>query len=344
MIAHLVNTGYPPEYLHAVNIVPNTMANVQAATAVLAPAVESLLANAEAAARGAGYQSKVSQRVDMVSHSMGAVSSRWYAAKLRPDRVRVWMALAGANHGTDALCPYDDEAAREMCPAFATSVDQNAVQVNLNGTPSSPIDESPYGVGDDRAGIVRIPPDDARRIVYYSIRIDPDFWIKPESSAILDGAGGVLVSLPTDIPVTETSPGNYLFTGTTDHDNLPSNSDLIRLVALLLANAVRVGVQNNATGAPWLGDFSLSPNFPNPFNAGTMIRYQMAKPGYVMIKIYSMLGQEIITLVNRYQDAGTYSVSWDGNFDNARPAPSGEYLYRMETDEVVRIHKMILLR
>jgi hypothetical protein len=344
MIADFIRIGYPPEYLYAVEIVPNTMANVLAATTVLAPAAELLLANAETAARNAGYQGTVSQRLDIVSHSMGAVSSRWYTVKLRPDRVRVWIALAGANHGTDALCPYSDEAAREMCPAFATSVDRNAVQVNLNGAPTSPIDESPYGVGDDRSGIVRVPPDSTRRIVYYSIRIEPDVWIKPESSAILDGAGGASVSVPTDIPVTETSPGNYLFTGTTDHDNLPSNSDLIRLVALLLANEIRVGVQNDATEASRPGDFTLSPNFPNPFNAGTMIRYYIAKPAYVIIKIYSMLGQEIGTLANRYQDAGTHVVRWDGKSGNARQAPSGEYLCRMETSEAVRIHKMILLR
>ena len=234
MIAQLVDSGYPPEYLHAVRIVPNTMANVQTAATVIDPAAASLLARSEAAARNAGYPGKVSGQVDMIAHSMGAVSSRWYAAKIRPDRVRVWIALAGANHGTDALCPFGDEASREMCPAFATDASHKAVQVHLNGTADSPLDESPYGVGMDRSESARVPPDSARRIAYFSIRIEPDAWIKPESSALIDGGGGVSVSLPPDVPANETSPGNYLFTGTTDHDALPSHPDLIRLVAALL--------------------------------------------------------------------------------------------------------------
>ena len=110
LIEHLAVSGYPREYLHAVDIVPNTMANARAATSVIAPEAEALLARAEAAARRAGYSGKVSRRLDIVSHSMGVVSSRWYAAKLRPDLVRTWIGLAGANHGTQALCPFRDEA------------------------------------------------------------------------------------------------------------------------------------------------------------------------------------------------------------------------------------------
>jgi pimeloyl-ACP methyl ester carboxylesterase len=243
MMAQLVDSGYPPDYLQAVRIVPNTMANVQAATTVIAPAAASLLARSEAAARKAGYQGKVSGQVDIVAHSMGAVSSRWYAAKIRPDRVRVWIALAGANHGTDALCPFGDEASRELCPAFATDASHQAVQISLNGTAASPLDESPYGVGIDRSGAARVPPDSARRIAYFSIRIEPDAWIKPESSGLIDGGGGVSVSLPPSVPVNETSPGNYLFTGTTDHDALPSHPALVRLVAALLGCDLGTGAK-----------------------------------------------------------------------------------------------------
>src|SRR5207253_2331906 len=96
LIEHLAVTGYPREYLHAVDIVPNTMANARAATSVIAPEAEALLARAEAAARRAGYSGKVSRRLDIVSHSMGVVSSRWYAAKLRPDLARAWIGLDGA--------------------------------------------------------------------------------------------------------------------------------------------------------------------------------------------------------------------------------------------------------
>ena len=235
LIEHLAVTGYPREYLHAVNIVPNTMANVRAATSVIAPEAETLLARAEAAARRSGYSGKVSRRLDIVSHSMGVVSSRWYAAKLRPDLVRTWIGLAGANHGTQALCPFRDEASREMCPAFATNTQTHPLQVALNGTEAARVDETPYGFGLDRPGVARIPSDGRHSILYLTVRLEPDSWIQPETSAVLDGAGGVSLTVPAGVPAEETSPGNFLFRAPVGHDPLLNHPDLMRLVAAMLA-------------------------------------------------------------------------------------------------------------
>src|SRR2546425_7767826 len=147
LIEHLAADGYPREYLHGVDIVPNTMANAQAATSVIAPAADWLLARAKAAAQRAGYRGEVPRRLDIVSHSMGVVSSRWYAATPGPEPRRTWIGLAGANHGTQALCPFQDEASREMCPAFATNARTHPLQVALNGTEGARVDETPYGLG-----------------------------------------------------------------------------------------------------------------------------------------------------------------------------------------------------
>lgn len=232
--AYLIGRGYPPEYLQAVDIVPNTASNILAANTVIAPAAETLLLSAAETARNAGYKGKAPQRLDIVSFSMGAVSSRWYAAKLHPERVRIWIGLGGANHGTDALCLFSDEGAREMCPAFATTGEKNYVQVALNGTPEAPVDETPYGLGSDRAEITPIPADSVRRVVYFTIRIEPDVWIQPGSSAVLDGAGGIPVKVPAGMAIEETSPGNYLFRGSAGHDDLPKQPDSMQIVASLL--------------------------------------------------------------------------------------------------------------
>src|SRR5438876_9801739 len=157
LIEHLTRIGYPREYMYGVDIVPNTMANVPAATSVIAPAADSLLARAQAAAQRAGYRGEVPRRLDLVSHSMGVVSSRWYAAKLRPELVRTWIGLAGANHGTQALCPFQDEASREMCPGFATNGRTHPLQVALTGTEAARVDEPPFGLGLDRLGEERLP-------------------------------------------------------------------------------------------------------------------------------------------------------------------------------------------
>jgi pimeloyl-ACP methyl ester carboxylesterase len=232
LIEYLAANGYAREYLHGVDIAPNTMANVQAATSVIAPAADSLLARAKAAAQRAGYRGEVPRRLDIVSHSMGVVSSRWYAAKLRPERVRTWIGLAGANHGTQALCPFKDEASREMCPAFASNARTHALQVALNG---AWVDETPYGLGPDRPAVPRILPDGTRSILYLTVRVEPDNWIQPERSALLDGAGGVPIRVPAGVPVRETSPGNFLFQEQVGHDPLLLHPDLLRLVAAMLA-------------------------------------------------------------------------------------------------------------
>jgi pimeloyl-ACP methyl ester carboxylesterase len=234
LIAHLLTVGYPHDYLHAVDIVPNTMPNVQAAESVIAPAATALLARAKGAAQRAGYRGEPAGKLDIVAHSMGAVSARWYAARLRPDRVRTWIALAGANHGTDALCPFRDAASREMCPAFATSARTHNLQVALNGTDGGSIDETPYGLGADRPAVRSVPADGARSILYLTVRLEPDAWIKPERSATLDGAGGAPIAVPAGVPARESSPGNFLFEVRVDHDPLLAHPDLLRLVTAML--------------------------------------------------------------------------------------------------------------
>lgn len=247
LIRYLVGIGYPSEYLHAVDIVPNTMANIPAATSVIAPAAAALLVRANAAAQGGGYRGEMPQRLDIVSHSMGAVSSRWYAAKLHPEVVRTWVSLVGANHGTNALCRFTHEAAREMCPAFATSAQTHPLQVALNGADGAWVDETPHGLGSDRPGGPRVPPDSRRSILYLTVRIEPDRWIAPERSAVLDGAGGIPLDIPAGVPAEETSPGNFLFRARVGHDPLLHHRDLIRLVAAMLAVRDRPDVRHAAS-------------------------------------------------------------------------------------------------
>jgi pimeloyl-ACP methyl ester carboxylesterase len=226
--------GYPADYLSAVDMEPRNGSNIRAANQFVAPAVESLLQRATAAAKQSGYAGQLPTKVNIVAHSMGVLSSRWYISQLHPDRVKVWVGLAGANHGTNTLCSSAGEGDREMCPPFAQSRQESALQVTLNGTASAPLDETPYGIGRDRAGVQRIQPDAQKQILYWTLRIEPDAWIKPEKSAIIDGAGGMSVASIAQEAVTETSPGNFLLNLTVEHDPLIDHPDVIRIVDKLL--------------------------------------------------------------------------------------------------------------
>jgi pimeloyl-ACP methyl ester carboxylesterase len=192
MVSYLTKFGYPDIYLRAIQLMPNDGPNIVAAEEQIAPAVEQFLEEINSFLSAGHSDISVKTKVDLVSHSMGSMSSRWYAARVRPDRVRVWISLGGANHGSDALCGFPDLGAEDLCPAYAESEKESCVQYVLNGAPYCPdVDETPYGMGDDAPGVDRIRPAHGGKIFYVTLRTSPDKWVKPENSVVLDGCGGV---------------------------------------------------------------------------------------------------------------------------------------------------------
>jgi hypothetical protein len=90
-------------------------------------------------------------------------------------------------------------------------------------------------------------------------------------------------------------------------------------------------------------DFALA-NYPNPFNAGTSIRYSLTEGGHARLAVYNVLGQAVRTLVDQYQESGVFTVIWDGRDDTGQPVASGLYLSRLEVGSAVVTCKMSLLK
>lgn len=228
----LQEAGYSDEAIAAVALQPNDGDNALAASGPIAAAVELALDAAARRARAAGCEP--ASRVDLVAHSMGAFSARWYAAKLRPERVRILLGVAPSNHGTDALCGHRGTGNVQMCPSFDST--PGSLQARLNGTNAAPLDATPYGLGLDADGAARIAPDATRAIVYLTVRLAEDRWIRPAESAILDGAGGVAwPALPSH--ARQTTAGNVLWGRAVEHDALPQDPELIDAVVSLLTTA-----------------------------------------------------------------------------------------------------------
>jgi photosystem II stability/assembly factor-like uncharacterized protein len=88
----------------------------------------------------------------------------------------------------------------------------------------------------------------------------------------------------------------------------------------------------------------LRPNFPNPFNACTEIRYHLPERCRAVLRIFDLLGREIATLSDAEQDSGWHQAAWDGNDQNGTTLPSGVYIYRLRTGTTSLHGKMILVR
>jgi hypothetical protein len=89
---------------------------------------------------------------------------------------------------------------------------------------------------------------------------------------------------------------------------------------------------------------ALYPNYPNPFNPTTTIRYDLFDAGAVTLSIYNVLGQRVRTLVSERRPAGHNEATWDGTDDHGHRVASGVYVYKLETGATVRTRKMLLLK
>ena len=90
--------------------------------------------------------------------------------------------------------------------------------------------------------------------------------------------------------------------------------------------------------------FTLFSNYPNPFNNQTMIRYRLDTAAYVSLKVYDVLGRELITLCEKTMDPGVHRVAWNGLDARGRQMPSGIYFFRLKSNDLERVRKAIFLK
>lgn len=93
-----------------------------------------------------------------------------------------------------------------------------------------------------------------------------------------------------------------------------------------------------------LPQYQLEPNFPNPFNPDTRVKYHLPEKGWVQLTVFNALGQKICTLVSEIQQAGSYQIQWNGRNDAGRPVSAGIYLLRIEVNGFTDLQKMLLVK
>jgi aminopeptidase N len=90
--------------------------------------------------------------------------------------------------------------------------------------------------------------------------------------------------------------------------------------------------------------FNLAPNYPNPFNPGTMIEFSLPRRSDVVVTVYDALGRQVIELAEGKQEAGIHRIPWEGRDASGRPVASGAYYCRLIVDGYSATRPMLLLR
>jgi hypothetical protein len=128
--------------------------------------------------------------------------------------------------------------------------------------------------------------------------------------------------------------GEWILTIT---DSKSGNDGVLQNWGLLISESSLVDIKEDKNLNP--DKFSLSQNYPNPFNPSTSISWQIPKAGLVTLKIYDVLGREVITIINKELSAGQHKIEF-----NASRYSSGVYFYQLKSGNYIETKKMILLK
>jgi hypothetical protein len=133
--------------------------------------------------------------------------------------------------------------------------------------------------------------------------------------------------------------GNYRDAFTNDSVYFSENTEMTLLPWGYRVFEFGSGIILNQDDEIFANGFTLSQNYPNPFNPTTKINYSIPHSSDVKIKVFDILGNEIVTLIDEYKMAGVYEQTFDAN-----NLPSGVYFYRMVSGSFSQTNKMILLK
>ena len=161
-----------------------------------------------------------------------------------------------------------------------------------------------------------------------------------EGLRLADGNETELQFTANSYPVTVTGASSnrgYILKGITDQDTVYYDVGANEQTKIQRPHEEMVLVK--ASAGTRITEHNLLPNYPNPFNPETKIRYQVASQSQVSLEVYDVLGRKVRTLVDQSQASGSYTVRFDGS-----SLSSGMYFIHLKAGETVKLQKMTLIK
>jgi hypothetical protein len=158
-------------------------------------------------------------------------------------------------------------------------------------------------------------------------------------TATLLHATGITIS--GNVSTQQTEPvHNALVTLINESDTTQTYSDVTDILGDFEITGIPLAVTSKI---PLPESLDLQQNFPNPFNPSTILRFSVSQKSKISLKIYNILGQEVLSLAKGDFDPGSYEVQWDGRGNNGEYVSSGIYLSVLSDGQQRITRKMILL-
>lgn len=208
----------------------------------------------------------------------------------------------------------------------------------------------------DRGGPLRLPMNDQGREVLFMHTGDPVL-----RTGDLDGLGSPWSTAPGDrrflmnagpftMALGDTQDVVYAVVGGAGKDRL-RNVDYMKWFAKKiqqaypdLASLRELELEPTPTPPEVPSRFTLWSNYPNPFNPGTTIRFDLPQSSTVRLAVYDCLGREVRLLAGGVHGQGTHFAQWDGRDQAGSPCASGVYFARLQVDGLQAVKRMVLMR
>jgi hypothetical protein len=206
---------------------------------------------------------------------------------------------------------------------------------SISVTGTMPYDNAPGGY---RSSMAQMDSTDAP---YGDIvALYPNHCFIPTISALDLATDDLFYDIAGDTDILTLTPFAAVFVPATNQEHIEITSETVQWFVNEFGRApTGIGVGPPLSLAP-----ALRQNYPNPFNPVTTIDYVLPRSGHAILKVFSVDGRLVITLVDEPVAAGPHEAVWNGRDRTGQPVVSGIYFYRLQTGSYIGTRKMVLLK